>query len=456
MRSQRLIWFCYGMEKAAENPDWLKRLREEIGLTTIMPESPICHTAGFRASSALSKRGPFEDWRCRQEAWPQAKEGIYPPVAGIVGGYDDGPILRLIDAAHANDIEVWGHIGLWSYGGDVYPEFAMQDMQQQPLTTRYKKWGTGLCPSRKVINEWTRDGLVEALGRYAVDGFCVDHARYPAPANLASLVACGCVACQEEIHNLGGNFAELQAGVTCFLQSLAALTPERVRRFSQSEPSLWDFISALDGGLEMLTWLRLRARLLAERMGEFRNALQQATAKDLVFGADVFPPSIALLGGHDYPAWEKKTDYLTGGASFGGVVGWATAVTNIAGEWASALATLVHGLTEEEALQLVYRLFGYGHFDLPLSVAALSQEILPLGAIYAHEVERLKAVTSGRRPLYPPVSVTADTELLKQFCNAVNFTQCDGAMLSFGATDEAINEVTKKGVREQLRAMGCG
>ena len=47
----RLIWFCYGMEEAAQSPDVLRRLRDEIGLTTIMPESPICHTSGFRASA---------------------------------------------------------------------------------------------------------------------------------------------------------------------------------------------------------------------------------------------------------------------------------------------------------------------------------------------------------------------------------------------------------------------
>ena len=74
MSEKRLIWFCYGMETAAENPDWFKRLRQEIGLNAIMPESPICHTSGFSASEAMARRGPFEDWRQREDRWPKAAE----------------------------------------------------------------------------------------------------------------------------------------------------------------------------------------------------------------------------------------------------------------------------------------------------------------------------------------------------------------------------------------------
>ena len=83
---QRFIWFC-STEQVAQHPDSLKKLRDEIGLTTIMPESSVCHTSGFRASDEIAQRGPFEDWRSREALWPKAKDGIYPPVAGTVGGF---------------------------------------------------------------------------------------------------------------------------------------------------------------------------------------------------------------------------------------------------------------------------------------------------------------------------------------------------------------------------------
>ena len=105
-------------------------------------------------------------------------------------------MLRLLESAQKAGIEVWGHIGLWSYGGDVYPEYAMRDIEDRPLDMRYRHWGIGLCPSRKDINDWTSDCLVYAAKRYDLDGYCVDHARYPAPANLHALFACGCAHCQ--------------------------------------------------------------------------------------------------------------------------------------------------------------------------------------------------------------------------------------------------------------------
>ena len=146
-----------------------------------------------------------------------------------------------------------------------------------------------------------------------------------------------------------------------------------------------------------------------------------------VFGSDVFPPSIALLGGHLYAEWEAATDYLTGGSSFGGVVGWATTVTNLATEWAPALCQIVPGLHEGIALQTIYQMFEYGDLALPLSIAGIQGESLPLSEMYNREVTKLKALTSGKTPLYPPVSASGDPELVRQLCTAVVDHECDGA-----------------------------
>ena len=424
---RRFIWFC-STEYVAEHPDSLKKLRDEIGLTTIMPESAICHTSGFRATAEIARRGPFEDWRAREELWAKAKNGIYPPVAGTVGGFDDAPLLQVIEAARQADIEIWGHMGLWSYGGDVYPEYAMVDMEGKPLDMRYRQWGIGLCPSRRRVNEWTRDCLVDVVGRYDIDGFCVDHARYPAPANVHSLFACGCEACQEEATRLGWDLARIKEGLLQLRAGLHNLTRERVLRLARTNMGFWDFLACLGEDGAVLDWLRFRAVLLAERMREFREAVQGAAGPEKVFGSDVFPPSIALLGGHIYGAWERGADYLTGGSSFGGVVGWATTVTNLATEWAPALCRIVLGLEEKDALQLIYRLFGYDDFDLPRSVEDIRKGPLPLGEMYAREVDKLKALTSGTIPLYPPISAHAAPERVRQFCTAVVESGCHGAM----------------------------
>ena len=92
----RRIWFCQ-TEYVAQHPESLQKLKDSVGLTTIMPESPVCHTSGFSASAELAQRGPFEDWRQRLDAWPRGTEGIYPPVAGIISGFDDAPLQRVIE-----------------------------------------------------------------------------------------------------------------------------------------------------------------------------------------------------------------------------------------------------------------------------------------------------------------------------------------------------------------------
>ena len=430
--SRRFIWFCE-TEYVAAHPDALKKLRDEIGLTTIMPESYICHTSGFRASEEIVQRGPFEDWRQRTTQFPRAREGIYPPVAGTIGGFDDTALLRVIEACRQSDIEIWGHIGLWSYGGEVFPEYAMRDIEGRLLDLRYKQWGIGLCPSRKDVNEWTRDCLVDLIRRYDLDGFDVDHARYPAPANLHSLLACGCSFCQEEAGRLGFDFGRMKEGLLQLQTELSTLTREQLGRISRARPGFWEFLAYLGEGSIVLEWLRFRALVMAERMREFRRAVQDAGGQDKVFGSDVFPPSIALLGGHIYEAWVRGADYLTGGSSHGGVVGWATAVTNLASEWAPALCRTVGGLPEEEALQLVYRMFGYDDLDLPLAVADLREGHLPVAQMFAREVTRLKAQIRGQVPLYPPVSIGNEPELARQLLESVVDNQCEGAL--FGGLD---------------------
>lgn len=424
---RRFIWFC-SMEYVAEHLDALGKLREEIGLTTIMPESFVCHTSGFRASEEIARRGPFEDWRSREDRWPRGKEGIYPPVAGTAGGFDDTPLLRVIEECRRVGIEIWGHMGMWSYGGDVFPEYAMVDLEGRPLDMRYKPWGIGLCPSRKRITDWTRECLVDVVQRYDIDGFDVDHARYPAPANVHSLFACGCSECQGEADRLGYDFPRMKAAMLRLRERVSGLTADRVRRAADIGPGFWDVLSYLGEDHAVIDWLTFRCVLLAARMQEFRDAVQEAAGPEKVFGSDVFPPSIALLGGHIYSAWERGADYLTGGSSYGGVVGWATTVTNLATEWAQVLCEAAQGLEESDALRLIYRMFGYDDFDLPLSVEGIRAGSLPLMRMYAREVEKLRAVTSGNIPLYPPVSATAAPEVVRELCTTVVENGCDGAL----------------------------
>ena len=54
------------------------------------------------------------------------------------------------------------------------------------------------------------------------------HARYPAPADVHGLMACGCASCQGEAARLGYDFAAIRRGVLGLRQRLGRLAPADV------------------------------------------------------------------------------------------------------------------------------------------------------------------------------------------------------------------------------------
>jgi hypothetical protein len=425
---RRLIWFCQ-TEQVAAHPEQLVQLRDEIGLTTIMPESPICHTSGFRASNELAARGPFEDWRDRVELWPKAAEGIYPPVSGVIGGFDDSPLLKVIEAATSAEIEVWGHIGLWSYGGDVYPEHALETIDGDALDADDNRWGVGLCPSRESINGWTADGLDDIARRYDLGGFCVDHARYPQPASVSALAACGCACCKAEGEALGFDVPGLHQALRDSVGALKGVTQDALRQIAASTLPPDQLVAALGVPTQVTDWFRLRSALLANQMRRFRQRIQDVNSS-MIFGSDIFAPSISLLGGHDLSGWELATDYITGGSSSGGVVGWATASTNAAFGWSRALAA-VSQPSEQEWLDAALQVLGVADLPIPRDMASLEVgRDLPIEALYEREVEELAKQTTGQVPLYPPVSAGGDPERTRRLCKAIVEHGGHGAMMT--------------------------
>jgi hypothetical protein len=205
----------------------------------------------------------------------------------------------------------------------------------------------------------------------------------------------------------------------------------------------WERLESCSDG-QFQEWLKFRATLLAEWMKVLRDAVRAAAGGDKVFGSDVWPPSIALLGGHDYSLWERGADYLTGGSSAGGVVGWATTVTNLASEWAPFLCEHAEGLDERAALSLVFGMFGYENFQLPHSVKGIQEGPLPIAEIYEYEVEKLKNSTSGNLPLYPPISASGDPARTRKLCEAVAANNCDGALFTLDPENAESLEVIRE------------
>jgi hypothetical protein len=478
-----VIWFCDTDAVAAlveTDADALARLRATIGLTTLMAEDHVHHTSGFAASAEVAARSPLRDWPKRRELLElhlgkeRVAHGVYPVVPGVLGGVDDSNLRRVLDAAERAGVEVWGHIGLWSYAGEVFPEFSMRDVWGRQPDAAYHRWGTGFCPSKRAINEWVADGLRDVTSRYRLAGFMADHARYPAPASVWSFFGCACADCAAEGRRLGYDVDAIYAAVRDLPERLRRLSPDRLRRAADAIAAPVDWLTWLGGGKEIVAWVELRCRLLAERMAELRRAVVEAHAgagaaatssaarSAFVWGSDVFPPSVSIFGGHNYALWQRGADYLTGGSSHGGVVGWATAVTYFALEWGKYLCGLVPGLDAETALRLLYRLVGYDDLvgaagmdaplpnagavtgQLPLAFAPLERGDAPVVPIMAREMARLTAGAPETMALYPPIAAGRASDQLSALCRAAAESGVDGVLLSGLRPDDA----------EQLRTIG--
>lgn len=437
----RIAWFA-DLETIADRPDLptlLATLRDEIGLTTVVPESHLSHTSGFRASPAVA--GPLEDWASRPELRRHrtgfgVAEQAFAVLPGVVGGFDDAPLLRLIEACRVLGLEVWGHAGLWCYGGEVFPELAARDLFDRELPEETLPWGTMFCPSKAALNDWIGRSLADAAGRYDLDGWFMDHARYTSPGHGPSLLACGCADCAAAGAERGVDLGRCRDALLALRDDLAAVGPERLAALADAGPvGIGGFLGARDGVLE---WFLFRARLLADRFAAVGAAIRAASPRSVEYGSDVFPPSVALLGGHCYPAWAESATYLTGG--FGPRIGWGSVAGVTATNLAPWLQGLVPGLERTAAERIVGALLGLTPDEVAVerdgaTVPALLRELHRIGAA------RLTL------PVYPPVPAGFDADGLRTVCRGIVEAGLHGGMF---AGLEAFTAEQRRAVRTEL------
>jgi hypothetical protein len=429
--SRRLAWFC-DLEALVENLAVLRLLRDEIGLTTLVPESHRCHTSGFAPSPAVVAVSPLEGWRASPTLAQHRQnfhldDAAFAVLPGIVGGFDDTPLLRVIEECRRLGLEIWGHAGLWCYGGEVFPDLAARDVFDRPLPASSQEWGIGFCPSKPALHDWITASLVDVARRYDLDGFFLDHARYPSPGDGAALLTCGCADCAREAARRGYDMAAFRDGLLALRARLAELPPAGWEALANggSVASL----TLLAGHAGALDWLLFRARLLADQFAAIGAAVRAATGRPLPFGSDVFPPSVGLLGGHLYQAWASGATYLTGG--FGGRIGWSTVGAVTIDHLSPWLCRWAPGLDPALAARVVARLLGYDTPALGLQFDArgrVDDPGLPLRA-HRHEMRQMAAAAGGL-PVYPPVSAGLDADALGEVCRGIIAAGLDGAMFS--------------------------
>jgi hypothetical protein len=339
----------------------------------------------------------------------------------------------VIDECRRLGLEVWGHAGVWSYGAEVFPEFAAVDLWGRPLVPDSLPWGTMFCPNKRVLNEWTARSLADAAARYDLDGWFLDHARYTSPGHGPTLLACGCHDCATAAGERGVDLEAVRGDVQGLLDDIGKSNADQIATLLGSGPvgsAGW-----LADRPALRAWFNVRARILADRFGELCQAVRDASPRPVDFGSDVFPPGVALLGGHVYADWaDAGATYLTGG--FGPRIGWGSVGRVTATSLGPQLASLVPGMSPEAGVEIVARHVG-------ADPAATSGNDLDA---YLVELERM-AAARGTLPVYPPVAGPPEPETLGRMCRGIVDAGLDGAML---AGLESITGEGRRAIRENL------
>ena len=427
----RLAWFC-DLEAFQENLAVLRVLRDELGLTTLVPESHLCHTSGFAPSSEVIAASPLEGWRASptlhlHRSGFHISEPAFAVLPGVVSGFDDTFLRRVIDECRRLGLEVWGHAGLWSYGGEVFPALAARDLFEHGFREDGLSWGTGFCPSKPELHSWIKLALADVVSRYDLDGMFVDHARYTSPGYGPALLTCGCADCEDQANRRGYDFDEFRDGLTRLRGSLGRMSPSQIAELASAGPIETIAFAAEHPGV--LDWFIFRARLLADQFADIAGAVRDAAQRPFPFGSDVFPPSVALLGGQIYREWARGATFFTGG--FGGRIGWSTVGQVTIDNLAPWLRSWVPNLDGATAALLIAHLIGYDH-DSPGSPAPDSGELgrpENLPPSFDTEIGRM-ARASGGVPVYPPVAGGLDLATLKSVCEGIAKAGLSGAMFS--------------------------
>ncbi len=398
-----VAWFG-GIE--AITPDMIRRLRDGIGLTALIPDSHMVHHSGYRMPEDLLARSPLATWQ-KQPGLAAHRRAVglrsdaSPVFPGIVGPrYDDSLLLKVIEQASKLGVEVWAHAGLWGYGGDVFPELALVDECGKTIPEEYGGWGVPICPNNTAVRDWTAECLQYIVTHYDVKELDVDHGHYPPPASITSLLGCCCSWCQARAGALGYDWEPMKAALSGLRQRVASLRPADLKRAMDLSYSFFDFLGFFDCDSALLDWYRFRTRSVTEHMAYLTQAVHNAVGANCPVDSHLFPPSVAFLSGQDFPEWEQAVDRLTPG--WGSVVGWGEAQTNTFIVWAEKLGQAMPDVDEAVILRAIYRFFGYDMLNMPGSVTALREGQFPKGKVWALEIRKAGALLSGNKPFFPP------------------------------------------------------
>ncbi len=387
MTGSRRVGIYLDAGSVLRNPDYVPVLRDQLGLNlvimgytgTLTPKlrarSPFDgQPASAAAVSALAARhldGGLVD--------PDEVDDVRAHVGPNLAEVDDDELRRAIALLRGAGVDVWMCVGAWTHRNLMY------------------------CPSKGAVNDWLEALYIHVATQYEIEAVDMTHARFPAAGITRALFSCACDDCARAAAARGYDMESMKGALLQAGRLLGEVDADFLRAVWRDGAGFSDLVQGLGMRSGVMDWFRFRAELLGGNMRRFRDAVHAAAGSDFLFGGDNYPASMASFVGHDYTAWDRQCDFasplLTHFVSFvcRGIVAWAKYLMRRNG-----------GLSEADALQIIYRLLGYDRLHMPQRLADYDfgapeklVELLPFSELILLELRKARLLLAPSLPSYP-------------------------------------------------------
>lgn len=154
----------------------------------------------------------------------------------------------------------------------------------------------------------------------------------------------------------GFDYHDLETGAGRFRTFLGSFSPERVDLLRAARPGLFDAADLFSADPEMAAWLSFRQRSVQEWVGVLHQAVKSID-ENVQVACGPRTSAFAPLAGYNLRRLTEVTDFLCPKLYF-----WMHGYDGLKGtvdRWARTLIEWNAGLTETQALGVLFRLFGF-------------------------------------------------------------------------------------------------
>ena len=379
-----------GSSTIVNNPGYLEALREKIGLNwviisfngelppEVLEKSPFdgVPPSPERVRSLLAQHLDGQPSTTKLDS---ALKSVGPHVGQ---GHNEAELRKAIEMAHAAGLDVWLLAGMYTANDFDVLMFS---------------------PYLEENNQWYEALYTHMATAYGVEGVDVTHARYPMTSYPRGLFLDMRPEGVGVANELGYDMAAMKSDIQHAISRVKQLDSVQLTSIAESDLGPFDLFHFLGFRPGVMDWFRFRSDVLVRNVSRFRDAVHKAAGDNFIFGVDTYPASLAILAGHNLTRWNEFSDFSSPLLSHLDIFPMKTLAV-----WAQVLMGLYPQLSEAQALQIVYRVSGYGSLKLPNSIAdfALGEpdceyRNVPLRDFVKIDMAKSKLLLPPSTPAYP-------------------------------------------------------